>query len=198
VRELWGGGELPQFGTSFPSVRPEIPQSPVNYPDLLCPIPQALGLSRFQRYWNGCTGWAVERGVVLPFIIEEQTMDTSCGLNDSSKPVIDMDVIDGLRELGGEEDPGLVLELIEMFLDDAPKRIEEMTRGLECGDLDLMSRAAHTLKSASANMGAVLLSQICKVMEDAARKSDADSYRDMAPTVQSAYSDFEKALRGIS
>jgi HPt (histidine-containing phosphotransfer) domain-containing protein len=85
-----------------------------------------------------------------------------------------------------------------MFLDDSPKRLKEMEESLVTGDLEIMRRAAHTLKSSSANMGAVLLSQICKDMEEAARNENQDSYRSMSGRCQDAYSEFEDALRLLS
>lgn len=113
-------------------------------------------------------------------------------------PVLDTAVIDGLRELGGDEDPGLVLELIEMFLDDAPSRLSEMMKGLEVGDLELMTRSVHTLKSSAANMGAMLLSSICKEMEAAAREQDVARYAAMTEACRQAYDRSASALREVS
>jgi len=113
------------------------------------------------------------------------------------RPVLDTAVIEGLRELGGDDDPGLVLELIEMFLDDAPSRLSEMMQGLEAGDLELMTRSAHTLKSSAANMGAMLLSSICKELEAAARAQDVARYAAMTEACQEIYDRSEKALREI-
>ncbi len=112
--------------------------------------------------------------------------------------VLDPVVIEGLRELGGEDDPGLLMELVEMFLDDAPNRLKEMEESMATGDLETMRRAAHTLKSSAANMGSILLSQICSKMEDAARAEDASTYAEMVPGCMSAFGDFEQALRQIS
>src|SRR5690349_17534232 len=85
---------------------------------------------------------------------------------------IDPGVIEGLRELGGAEDPGLLVELIDLYLSDAPQRMAEIERSLASGDWKLLERAAHTLKSASANIGALGLSEICKELECQARKRD--------------------------
>src|SRR6185295_11603483 len=71
---------------------------------------------------------------------------------------IDPGVIEGLRELGGAEDPGLLVELIDLYLADAPLRMAEIEQSLASGDWKLLERAAHTLKSASANIGALGLS----------------------------------------
>jgi HPt (histidine-containing phosphotransfer) domain-containing protein len=112
--------------------------------------------------------------------------------------VLDLNVIEGLRELGGEDDPGLLLELVEMFLEDAPDRIREMEESMASGDLETMRRSAHTLKSSAANMGSINLSEICSKMEDAARQEETGSYAEMVPTAVNAFSEFEKALRQLS
>ena len=124
-------------------------------------------------------------------------MDATPGFGGFEGPILDLDVIEGLRELGGEEDPGLVLELIEMFLDDAPKHLAAMARALEEGDLEVMMRSAHTLKSASANMGVMLLNQVCRDLEAAARMQDLEGYRAMVGACQSAYEESAQALRGL-
>lgn len=111
--------------------------------------------------------------------------------------VLDMKVISGLRELGGDDDPGLLLEVIGMFLEDAPTRIREIEHGLANGDIKLLERAAHSLKSASANVGATQLSTICKRIEEIARQQKSDGIAELIPESNKAWSDAEKALRSI-
>ena len=125
-------------------------------------------------------------------------MDPNAESGELTGPVLDPDIIEGLRELGGDDDPGLVLELVEMFLDDAPKRLEEMIDGLDREDIELMRRSAHTLKSSAANMGAMFLSQVCRQMEDAARNENVESYRDMFTRCRTAYEQSEEELRKVS
>lgn len=103
--------------------------------------------------------------------------------------VLDPQVLQDLRELGGEDDPGLLNELIGMFLDDAPRRLGDITGGLASGDVKTLERAAHTLKSSSANIGAVSLSALCRQIEEIARQNRTDG---LAPLVESASRDFEK------
>ena len=84
---------------------------------------------------------------------------------------IDMKIIRGLRELGGEDEPELLAELIGIFLEDAPQRMKDITEGLEQGDLARIERGAHTLKSSSANIGALGLSDLCRRIVECARTS---------------------------
>ena len=110
---------------------------------------------------------------------------------------LDMRIIQDLRELGGEDDPGLILELIGIFLEDAPQRMDEISRGLATGDLKLLERAAHTLKSSSANIGAVGLSKICKQMEESARNQSLDGVKHLFEASTRTLTDVERALRAI-
>ncbi len=111
--------------------------------------------------------------------------------------VLDMRVIEGLRELGGDDDPGLLLEVIGMFLDDAPTRIEEIRQGLASGDIKLLERAAHSLKSASANVGAMQLSNVCMRIEEIARQDKSGGIAELIPESNKALDDAANALRSI-
>lgn len=108
-----------------------------------------------------------------------------------------MRVIEGLRELGGSEDPGLLVEVIGMFLEDAPARLRELQMGFESKDVRLLERAAHSLKSASANVGAYSLSELCKRMEESARQRRSEGIAEMLSESTRVWAEVEAALRSI-
>jgi HPt (histidine-containing phosphotransfer) domain-containing protein len=112
--------------------------------------------------------------------------------------LIDMQVIEGLRELGGSDDPGLVAELIGLFLEDAPRRIEELERGLSSGDVELLERAAHTLKSSSANVGACSLSDLCRRIEVDARQRSTVGLDELVRASSELFSRVDEALRVLA
>lgn len=102
------------------------------------------------------------------------SMSPNDALPNGDFDAVDPRVLRELTELGGEDDPGLLLELIDLFLDDAPRCLDEMQRGLSTGDVKLLERAAHTLKSSSANLGARTLSTLCLRMEESARSNQVE------------------------
>lgn len=108
--------------------------------------------------------------------------------------VLDPAVLQGLKELGGDDDPGLFLELVDLFLQDAPKRMEDIRRGLEQDDVQLVERAAHTLKSSSANIGAITLSSLCKRMEEEARERRKAGLSELYVTSRRLWPRIEAAL----
>ena len=118
-------------------------------------------------------------------------------MTEANDNVIDMTVIETLRELGGDDDPGLVGELIDLYLLDAPDRLRELEQALEGGDVDLLERAAHTLKSASANIGAVLLSDLCQDLECLAREAPIEKAGDLVAQSLEAFGEVQRALNEL-
>lgn len=111
--------------------------------------------------------------------------------------ILDLAVIAGLRELGGEEDPGLLLELVGMFLEDAPNYVREIAAGFEAQDLERVKRASHTLKSSAANMGAMSLSGLARSIESTAKSSDMGLLRELSNTLSEVYRETAEALSGL-
>ncbi|MCC6297958.1 MAG: Hpt domain-containing protein [Anaerolineales bacterium] len=77
-------------------------------------------------------------------------------------PVIDKAIFDGLEQISGA---GFINELIDTFLDDAPKLAAELRAALAAQDVDSFRRAAHSLKSNAATFGASQLAEMAKGLE---------------------------------
>ncbi|MFT5461274.1 MAG: two-component system sensor histidine kinase/response regulator [Planctomycetota bacterium] len=88
--------------------------------------------------------------------------------------ILDLEVIESLKELGGEDDPGLFAELVELFLEDTPARMADLGLALESGDATQMEHAAHALKSSSANLGALTLSETFRQIEMSGREGNVE------------------------
>lgn len=78
---------------------------------------------------------------------------------------IDRAVLEGIRMLEGRGGQGLVEKVVALYLSDSRKQVERMRASAETGDPGSMKRAAHTLKSSSANVGAMAVSVICQEIE---------------------------------
>ncbi len=88
-------------------------------------------------------------------------------------PILDLETLRSLQELGGEDDPELLGELVELFVDDAGKRVQGILAALDRNDVESVARAAHALKSAAANLGAFGFSGACRELEAIARQGGA-------------------------
>jgi len=86
--------------------------------------------------------------------------------------ILDVETLQSLVELGGEDDPDLLAELLGLFLEDSTRRVQSLVQALEQGDIRAAGRAAHALKSASASLGALRFSDACREIECVARLGD--------------------------
>ena len=110
---------------------------------------------------------------------------------------IDRSVLDALLSLG-DGDSAFVLELIDLYLDDSAQRVQALTTAIDASDLATVERAAHALKSASANVGALALAEVCKETEMRARaRAPVEEVAPIVRRVGDAYATAIGELRRI-
>jgi len=86
-------------------------------------------------------------------------------LSDDAEPAaVDRDVLDELERAVGD-DRAFLRELVETYLEDAPRQIAALRSGIAAGDVESTNRAAHTLKSTSASIGALGLSAMARELQ---------------------------------
>jgi HPt (histidine-containing phosphotransfer) domain-containing protein len=73
--------------------------------------------------------------------------------------------------LGG--DAASVAEILGEFLEDVPRQLQALRAAFDDGELDAVRRQAHTVKGASANVGAEALRGAAYAVECAAAEGDA-------------------------
>ncbi len=80
--------------------------------------------------------------------------------------------LDVLRSLEDDEHPGILRKIMATFLVSTPDLLDALTRAAEEGDITRLRNASHTLKSSSASVGAMALSERCARLEMLAREGD--------------------------
>ena len=83
--------------------------------------------------------------------------------------VIDPQAIENLRSLNPDDNDEFLREIAGIFLEDTPLRITELEQSLAAGDLAKFTRAAHSIKGSSANLGAMALRAVAERLEHHAR-----------------------------
>ncbi len=82
--------------------------------------------------------------------------------------MLDMNVVDELRDIMEEEFPAI----IRGYIEHAPTLMRELDEGVAMADAGRLVRPAHSLKSSSANVGASHLAELSQAVEHAAREGD--------------------------
>ncbi|MDP3068830.1 MAG: Hpt domain-containing protein [Opitutaceae bacterium] len=79
--------------------------------------------------------------------------------------VIDPSAIAELRALNPDDGDEFLRDIVGIYLEDTPVRIAELEDCLALGDITSFTRAAHSIKGSSANVGAVALRAVAEQLE---------------------------------
>ena len=102
-----------------------------------------------------------------------------------------------LRTMIGERDDAFLDGLVSDFLADAGGLAADVTAALASGDLAAARRAAHTLKSSSAMLGALELAEQCAAVEHAARDEQEAAAQTAAEGLYDRYRSVREALEAL-
>lgn len=84
-------------------------------------------------------------------------------------------------------DAELESELIITFLEDTAERLTSLEALLAAGDLAQASRAAHSIKGSSANMGASGLQELAREVETRAKEGDGGAAKAASSKAQAEF-----------
>ncbi len=108
------------------------------------------------------------------------------------------DALSLLRGLEDDENPGILQKVMTMFLDTTPDLLRTMRQGVEDGDTDPLRTASHTLKSASAVVGAMALSARCAKLETFARDGQTDDAMALVADIITEYETVRPAVEAYA
>ena len=139
--------------------------------------------------------------IVLERWVEPRASDAaSPAAEDADKaaaegPVLDPAALDAIRELQRPGQPRLVERIIGAYHEQSPQLLSELKRAALAQDTDAIARAAHSLRSSSANLGATRLAVLCKQIESSAREQHLDAARELLDALEREYRKVSAALR---
>lgn len=93
-------------------------------------------------------------------------------------------------------------ELIRSFLDETPPLLTDLRQGYETNNMELLRRAAHTLKSSARDFGAIQLSQLSQQLEVAIKEKTLTGAAELISHAEQSYEPIkvalEEYLKGVS
>ena len=78
---------------------------------------------------------------------------------------VDMELLNAFEELQPNDGSDLIVELIDLYLKDAPQRMLEIRKAALANEWVLLKRAAHNLKGSSSSLGVRYVEETCKKLE---------------------------------
>lgn len=127
-------------------------------------------------------------------ILHSEPIPREASMEQHPNDVLDPHVIASLRELDEPGEPGLLEELVDIFLSDAPTRVAALEEALAAGDGAQLERVAHSLKSSCGNLGAKNLAELCRQIEANGRQGRLEGTASLVARSRQAFAEVQRAL----
>ncbi|NJP07256.1 MAG: response regulator [Chloroflexaceae bacterium] len=136
------------------------------------------------------TAWSDAR----PWDMNRKNGLKTASIASSELPVLNMAALERLRASVGD-DPEIMIELIESFLEDAPGLLQDLRQAVEQESADSVRLLAHSLKSNSADFGATTLHQLFKQLEHMGKSGDLNGAQALLEQAEAGYPAVAQALQ---
>ncbi|MDH3337205.1 MAG: Hpt domain-containing protein, partial [Gammaproteobacteria bacterium] len=88
------------------------------------------------------------------------------------KAPLDREVLDGLSRLQQPGAPSILRRIVDLYLESSRELKNRLRDAVESANAASLREVAHTLKSSSANVGALGLADLCRRLEVMGREAD--------------------------
>ena len=92
------------------------------------------------------------------------------------------------------DDKDLLMELVGLFLEEAPAQIENLMLAFESGDVAVAERLAHSLKGASSNLSAEKMRLAAYQIEKTSREEGLQQAKDLIENLKAEFQRLKTAL----
>ncbi len=113
----------------------------------------------------------------------------------SSPLVLDQEAIATLRSLSPDDGDVFLKEILGIFLEDTPARIAELHASKSRGDAVSFTRAAHSIKGSSSNVGAQELRLVAERLEAHSKQQGLEGTDPLVIELTGAFTRVELELR---
>ena len=111
--------------------------------------------------------------------------------------VLDPAVIDSLRQLTPPGEPDVLDEVLRLFLDEVPRRLDRLRAAWSAGDVTEVHRAAHSLKGSAGNIGAHALYAVCKQLDERGKAGDLAGTEHLVAALAEEFGKVEGEIRRL-
>ncbi|MUL38497.1 response regulator [Gloeocapsopsis dulcis] len=156
----------------------------------------AMTANAMQGDCEECINAGMDDYLSKPIRVEEMFQSLSnCQTSSFQGSAIDTKALQSLRDMAGENAPEMLVEVIDSYLEDAPKLLHAISTAIAQGDAAALRQATHTLNSTSATLGATTLSKFCKELEVTGRAGTIEGASEKLPQLAAESERVKAALQ---
>jgi two-component system, sensor histidine kinase len=108
--------------------------------------------------------------------------------------VLNVEALRRLQDLAMPGEPSPIVELIELYLADAPTCLDQLRLAFGRKDACAVQRLAHSLRGSSTNLGVERLASLCASLEQQAQRDDFAPARGALAEIEDAFRNAVEAL----
>ncbi|MBN1634620.1 MAG: Hpt domain-containing protein [Ignavibacteria bacterium] len=111
--------------------------------------------------------------------------------------LLNRETIKSLKELGSVDGKLFLNEIMKLYICEADKLLTQMESQINKKNFDDLKISSHTLKGASANIGAVEVSALSSRIEELSKKTDDSNLQDLYNALNECYKLTKKELENL-
>jgi two-component system sensor histidine kinase/response regulator len=113
------------------------------------------------------------------------------------EPLINRQALENIRALSASNGDALLERVLQAYLEDTPAHLRTIRAAIDSGSTVQIRKAAHSLKSSSANVGADALAQRCREMEQLGRNDTTAGAAALLDEMERSFQAVRQALGAI-
>ena len=129
---------------------------------------------------------------------EKQQEQIQAADTEKTTTVIDESVLDNYRRIQQPGKPDIIGRLVDIYLGNSPDILREISDAGTKEDMEQLWQSAHSLKSSSANLGAITLAGLCEMVEEMGRDNQGGNVSEMIEKIEKEYTRVSRELRRIT
>jgi CheY-like chemotaxis protein len=117
----------------------------------------------------------------------QETSTQSISESEEEQPEFDNQVLENYRQIQRPDQPDIINRLITIYQKSSLTLLAEIDSAVQASDDKRLWHAAHSLKSSSANLGALKLARLCEELEMQGRAGRLEQAAELAASVRHEY-----------
>ncbi len=134
----------------------------------------------------------------VPSVALSDTATLGTPESSGSVSALETTIKETLVTIVGCDEPEILNDLIQTYYSDSLTLMEGIRQAVTTHNARELSKTAHTLKSSSANLGAMTLSQLCLTLEQQGKSGDLTQAQTMLAQIETEFRQVLTALHGLS
>ncbi len=107
----------------------------------------------------------------------------------AAPPTVDRQAWQSITALQRPGKPDMLAKVLTLYLKDSQQLVDQLRQGVTAGKAQLVNEAAHSLKSRSAVLGAVSLSDLCQKIEAISRRGSVMDAEPLLDPLEASFAD---------